>query len=134
MGHKPMPDPSSTPENEGPLDDALLGLFDIAREDDARELAALQEQLRRLPKAKREALLEDLIDVDTFGSYLRKANQGTPIDAQTRVPFEDAKMEKVDTVLHALARVEEGDKGPKAIQGLSPDERVHVLFDSLGRR
>lgn len=129
-----MPEAPNKPDRQDALDDALVGLFDIAREDDPQELAGLHDQLRRLPETKQQALLEDLIDVDTFGTYLRKANQGTPIDAETGAPVEDAKMKKVDTVLHALARVERGDEGGKALDELSPNQRVHILFDSLGRR
>ncbi len=125
----PLPGPAD------PLDEALVGLFDIARDEHPLDVQAVQSQLEGLPEDERKALLNELVDVDTFGSYLRKADKGATIHARTPgAGFEDDKMEKIDTVLDALARLEHGDEGARSLQALTPDQRVHVLFASIGQR
>ncbi len=114
------------------LEEALMGLFEISREDSS-EVQTLREHLARLPSSQRRALLEDVVSVERFHDLLEKARKGEPLGSPgTHV--NDEHVEKIDAVLGPLARLEAGDAGERAVLSLEPDERVHILFDSIGQR
>lgn len=126
-----MTDPTTGPDPDL-LEEALIGLFEISRED-ATEVQNLREHIARLPSRQRRALLEEVVSVDRFQAFLEKAKEGEPLETPgTHV--DDEHVEKIDAVLSPLARLEGGDAGEQALLGLARDERVHVLFDSIGRR
>lgn len=125
-----MTDPTLGHEKD-PLDEALIGLFEISREEDG-EVQNLREQLASLPSPQRRALLEDVVSVDRFQAFLEKAKKGERLETP-EASLDAEHVKKVDAVLGPLARLEAGDAGEQAVLGLSPDERVHILFDSIGR-
>lgn len=126
-----VPDAREDPARHDLLDDALVGLLQLAREDPGLDADTLRDQLAGLSAEQREDLLSSVVDVDRLGANLEQAPDtglaGPPVER-----LDDEQVELVNAALDPLARMHGGDEGARRLEALSEDERVHALLDALG--
>lgn len=109
---------------------ALDGLFEIASDDrPASVTSSLQDQILEMDPAHRRALVEQMVDTDRLERLVREGPDATPETPQDH-PGEEA--EKVDRALEPLVRWRLGEEGRRRLDGVPDDQRMHLLFASLG--
>jgi len=120
----------TTPGDEELVREALDGLFEIACEDHPRAVReSLQAQIEEMPAGECRSLVEEMVDVDELASRIREGSQ----DRRERPPSApDERLQKVDEALEPLARWKLGAEGSQALAAMDDEERVHLLFSSLG--
>lgn len=119
-------------EDEQLVREALDGLFDIACEEHPAAVRdSLQQQIREMPVAECRTLVEQMVDTDQLASLVAERAQGAP-ERPPSAP--EPRSEKVDEVLEPLVEWTCGEQGTRALQGMEEDERLNLLFSSLGPR
>lgn len=109
---------------------ALDGLFEIACEDrPAAVRASLQDQIDEMPARECRRLVEQMVDTDRLATLLEEEVGQRP-ERPPSAPDHPAR--KVDDALEPLVALTLGDEGTQALHGLEDDQRLHLLFDSLG--
>lgn len=123
---------TDAPDDEDLVRQALDGLFEIACEDRPGSVtASLRDQIDELPEDECRRLVEQMVDADRLEHLLEHG-----IDADNPRPPspQDERAEKVDRALEPLVRWRLGEEGRRQLAGVPDDERMHLLFSSLGGR
>lgn len=109
---------------------ALDGLFEIACEDHpAAVRESLQDQIDEMPVQECRTLVEQMVDTDRLASQV-EAETGGPPQRPPSAPDHPAR--KVDDALEPLVAWTCGEEGAQALEGMEHEDRMQLLFDSLG--
>lgn len=112
--------------------EALDGLFEIACEDrPAAVRDSLQRQIHEMPAGECRTLVEQMVDTDQLAALLEDRGREVP-QRPPSAPGE--RGEKVDEALEPLVALTCGEEATRTLQGMEEDERLNLLFSSLGGR
>lgn len=109
---------------------ALDGLFEIACEDRPEAVReSLSRQIEEMPARECRTLVEQMVDTDRLADRLETETEAQP-ERPPSAP--EAPLAKVDEALEPLVAWRCGPEAAQALHTLDDEERVHLLFDSLG--
>lgn len=111
---------------------ALDGLFEIACDDRPAEVReSLRAQIDEMPVRECQTLVEQMVDTDRLADRV-EAEAGEQPERPPSAP--DHPVRKVDDALEPLVAWACGEEGTRALKAMEDEERMHLLFSSLGPR
>jgi hypothetical protein len=126
-----VPSPSGREDAEL-VRQALDGLFEIACEDRPEPVRrSLRRQIDEMPVKEARTLVEEMVDTDRLADLVASEAADRP-ERPPSAPGHPAR--KVDDALEPLVEWTCGEEGAETIRAMADDERMHLLFSSLGRR
>lgn len=109
---------------------ALDGLFEIACEDRPEAVReSLSRQIAEMPVTEARTLVEEMVDTDRLADRLEAEADRTP-ERPPSAP--EPPVGKVDEALEPLVAWTCGKEATSALNAMDGEERMHLLFDSLG--
>lgn len=109
---------------------ALDGLFDIACDDRPASVRdSLHAQIEAMPARQCRGLVEQMVDTEQLAALVREEACRLP-NRPPGAPEEHSK--KVDEALEPLVAWTCGEEGTQALEAMEDEERLHLLFSSLG--